>query len=130
MTDARTLMLDLKIALSTEIIEHFDFEEKELFPILEREGYADMVEILQSDHDLIRSLARQVSVVIEKIAWGSRPLDKSDWEILFRQGNVLITELSGHVEKEEAGMLPALDQVLDSESSEQMMREHQKSGTR
>lgn len=94
-------------SLAEEIARHFDFEERELFPRLEASGEGDIAGLLREEHATIRSAARRF---IELAKEGS--LEKETRAL----GLELAERLVSHVQKEEMSMLPALEDLLDSET--------------
>ena len=96
-------------ALERELATHFELEEKELFPRLAAAGDADIGELLTEEHGVIREagqrfieLARRGSTLREL-----RPL-----------GLELAERIFAHVHKEELGLVPLLEDVLDDEADE------------
>lgn len=124
-TDVAKLLRDLKCVLETETVNHFAIEERELFPLMESEGYGDLVGILLDDHKVILDLVSHVQPVIVKALSGGGPLTADEWGTFFRQGNALVTELTAHAEKEEAGFVPALEEILDEMQDQEILRRYQ-----
>ncbi len=111
--ESAKLLSDLKCGLETETTNHFAIEERELFPLMESEGYGDLVEILLEDHKVIVDLVAQIKPVIVRALSGTGPLTQAEWRTFLTQGNALVTELTNHAEKEEAGFVPTLEEILD-----------------
>ena len=104
-----TLMKRAAAALEHELATHFELEEKELFPRLAAAGDADIGELLTEEHGMIREAGRRF---IELARGGStlrelRPL-----------GLELAERIFAHVHKEELGLVPLLEDVLDDEADE------------
>ena len=59
---------DLKAAVHSEITEHFAFEEKALFPILEEAGADDMTGILKDEHKVLLPLGRRLADLADAAA--------------------------------------------------------------
>ncbi|MBI4532366.1 MAG: hemerythrin domain-containing protein [Candidatus Melainabacteria bacterium] len=123
--DAARIVADLKCALESNIPNHFAIEEQELFPIMVQEGYGDLIEVLLEDHKIIVELIEQIRPVVLKIFSSSVPLPQSNWEMFYRQGNALITELPAHAAKEDAGLMPALEECLDEVQAQEIYNHYQ-----
>lgn len=120
---AGKLLSDLHAAFATEIPRHFAVEEDELFPVLEASGLADLVAILLDDHRLIMSIIGTIKPILDK-AQTIRQLSEAEWQTLFRQGDALVTELSAHAEKEEAALVPELEEALGKEQADEIYRRY------
>ena len=123
--EARKIVSDLKCALESNIPNHFAIEEQELFPIMDGAGYGELVEILLEDHKVILGLVGQVKCIVLKIHSSSAPLTQGDWEMLYRQGSALVTELMAHAAKEDAGLMPAIEEVLNEQEAEEIYKRYQ-----
>lgn len=111
--EARRIMSDLKGALVAEIPNHFAIEELELFPLYGQDGAEEMVDMLLSDHEVILALAKEIQPLVEKTLSRPEDFNQQDWETLRAKGNVFVTELSAHADKEEFGFVPAMDELMD-----------------
>jgi hemerythrin-like domain-containing protein len=107
------LLRELHVALEFEIAEHFDIEERALFPLLIEAGAGDLVGILDEEHKAIRAIASPVIELLRKFRNAS--LNAADWRSLRTLGLELCERLDAHAHKEEIAMLPALETVLDDE---------------
>ena len=122
---ARRLMTELKGALAGEIPNHFAIEELELFPLYLEEGGEEMVEMLLADHRLILELLREILPLVAKTLSTPGPLEPQEWETLRTQGNVFVTELCAHADKEEFGFVPAVDEFLDPATAARILNRFQ-----
>ena len=104
------LLRDIRHAVAREIGPHFRFEEEYLFPRLADAGATELVALLTEEHAQILPLAESLA---DLAARGPAP---DRWRTFATTGAALATALAAHVEKEEAGMLPALDELLDAEA--------------
>ena len=105
---------DLATAIDGEISDHFAFEEEQLFTRLNAGGYAGMTDILMAEHEIILPMGRRVSEIARA---ARRNGFTSDGWTGFRQLlGEFIQRLSSHIQKEEMGMLPALDDILDQDT--------------
>lgn len=102
-------------SLAEEIDRHFTFEEVELFPRLAAAGEGDIAGLLQEEHETIRAGARQFIALAREdpLHSGLKPL-----------GLELAERLVGHVQKEEMSMLPALEDLLDESTDEQLASQY------
>jgi hemerythrin-like domain-containing protein len=105
------LLNELVTAIEKEIDGHFRFEEIHLFPELEAAGEADFVTALQEDHDALRPLAEKVSRLAQRAL--NSGLSSDDWRQFRQLGAVYAQDLMAHAEREEAAMLPMLEECLD-----------------
>ena len=98
-------------ALEREIAQHFDFEEKALFPRLAAAGEGDLGELLAEEHVAINAASRRfIHLVRTDPAHAElRPLALELAERFF-----------AHVQKEEMSLLPALDDLLDEEADQEL----------
>lgn len=104
------LARDLTATLAVEIAGHFRFEEEELFPALAARGEADIGELMTEEHktiapvsDRIAELTRNPDVTVEA------------WIEFHRLGGELVERLASHIQKEEMGLVPLLEELLDAE---------------
>jgi DUF438 domain-containing protein len=107
------LLGSVRTALRTEVERHFDFEERDLFPILEDSGEGDLVALLEEEHATVRASAAAVLPLLDTAR--DRALSAAEWQRLRTHGLALAESLSAHAQKEEMSMLPALEDVLDEE---------------
>lgn len=112
--EAARLLKDLIAAVETEIGVHFAFEEEAAFPLLAASGGGEMVELLTGEHGEILPLARRL-VALAKPA-REAGFSAESWSEFHAAGGELIMRLVAHVEKEERGFLPALDEALDEDT--------------
>lgn len=108
------LLRDIQQAVVREIGPHFRFEEEFLFPRLQAAGEDEMAALLAEEHARILPLALHLA---ELAGQGSgQGLTPDRWRDFAAAGAAFAEALAAHVEKEEAGMLPALDDLLDVEA--------------
>jgi hemerythrin-like domain-containing protein len=112
------LMKDLIFTVETEIGSHFSFEEDLVFPILSSAGDGEMVELLSSEHGAILPLARR----LVELARAARDagFGAAAWSEFHVAGAELIERLVSHIQKEEMGLLPQLDDLLDESADQQL----------
>jgi hemerythrin-like domain-containing protein len=96
-------------ALERELATHFELEEKELFPRLAAAGEGDIGELLTEEHAVIREAGRRFI----ELARGGGTLRE-----LRPLGLELAERIFAHVHKEELGLVPLVEDVLDDEADE------------
>jgi hemerythrin-like domain-containing protein len=101
----------LTAAIAGEIANHFRFEEEELFPVLAARGEGDIGTLLAEEHGVILPLARRVVELAQVPA-----MTAQTWAELHRRGGELVERLSSHIEKEEMGLVPLVEHLLDEEA--------------
>jgi iron-sulfur cluster repair protein YtfE (RIC family) len=105
------LLKDLIFIVQTEIGTHFTFEEELIFPVLAEAGDRDMVELLVDEHAAILPLARRLVELAKQGRAGGFAAEA--WREFHQIGAELVERLVSHIQKEEMGLLPALDDLLD-----------------
>lgn len=111
--DVAPLLKELRRAIETEIVPHFAFEEECLFPRFPDAGDNEMEAVLVAEHRIILPLAKHLA----ELATRAREAGfKGDlWADFHTTGAELIERLNAHILKEEMGLLPALDDLLDDD---------------
>ena len=125
-THASKLLNDLRTTFGSALPRHFAIEEDELFPLLEGAGLWQLVEILQEDHRLIKKLIGTVKPLLDKAQKNGR-LTEQEWQRMWREGDALVTELSDHAEREEIGLMPELEEILEDEQADEIYRRYRAS---
>jgi hemerythrin-like domain-containing protein len=108
------LLGDLSAAVEGEIKAHFAFEEEELFPRLDDGGPSGMTSILLEEHEVILPAGEKLS----EIAKAARQdgFTPESWETFARIGLDFAERLNGHIDKEEMGMIAAIESVIDEDT--------------
>ena len=107
---AARILGDFAAAMDGEIATHFEFEESGLFPPLDEMGASTMVEILSEEHLVILPLGRRLADLARR---GPGAFDAQTWREFRPLASELIERLASHIQKEEMGMLPSLEEALD-----------------
>lgn len=118
--DTRMLLGDLKAAVNSEITSHFAFEEDALFPIMTEAGADDMSRILKDDHAVLLPLGMRLAELAG--AAGQAGFTADSWAEFRRASGEFIDGLRGHIDKEEMGLVPALEEVLDEDQDDELIR--------
>ena len=123
----RALLADLSAAMKNEITNHFGFEEEHLFSRIQALGDTPMLTILMDEHDTIRPLALQVTEAEENAREAG--FTAEDWATFHDLGFELIERETFHIQKEEMGFLPLLDQIVSPEEDEPLSKSYLESKT-
>jgi hemerythrin-like domain-containing protein len=116
---AAKILGDMIAIMEEEIGTHFGFEEEHLFPIFAEHADMGIPMMLKGEHDAIRPLARKL-VDIAKGARKAGAFAPEAWSELYYAGMEMVEREVFHVQKEEMGFLPALDQMLDDGAAAQL----------
>jgi hemerythrin-like domain-containing protein len=105
-------------AVEHEIVRHFGFEEREIFPRMEEAGEGDMASLLAEEHDAIRTVAGEMLPLLREAVRDA--LDDAGW-IRLRRGALEFSErLRTHIDKETLALLPLLEDLLDEETDREL----------
>lgn len=108
----------LAAAVEGEVAGHFALEELGLFPLLEAAGEGAFGEALAEEHRVILPLGRRLAGLARA---GLRDgFDASAWREFRRLGLDFAARLTEHAEKEEIGLLPVLDEILEDEDDNRL----------
>ncbi len=119
---------DFAAALGDDIAHHYEFEETHLFPRFADGADPAIAEMLRQEHELIRPLAgRVVAAVAAARADG---FTAASWAEFHAEAGEVAEREVFHIQKEEMGFLPALDQILqpDEDGPLQMAYAEMKGG--
>ncbi len=115
----RMLLSDLKAAVHSEITEHFAFEEKALFPILEDAGADDMTGILKGEHTVLLPLGQRLADLAGTAS--GEGFTGESWTEFRTVAGEFVDGLRGHIDKEEMGLVPALEDILDEDQDMELI---------
>ena len=108
------LLKVLSRAIEAEIYPHFAFEEEFLFTKFAERGDNEMGDFLIAEHRAMLPLAKRL---VELIAGARAAGFTSDsWAEFHATAAELVKGLMSHIQKEEMGLLPALDNLLDEDA--------------
>jgi iron-sulfur cluster repair protein YtfE (RIC family) len=111
--EVASLLKDLIRAIDAEIGTHFAFEEEFVFPRLAAAGDSEMGAVLIDEHKAILPLAKRLVEAAQRARAGG--FSGALWAEFHGTGAELVERLVSHIQKEEMGLLPALDDLLDDE---------------
>lgn len=123
-TDVQQMMHDLQFSFESEIPNHFAIEEEELFPLLVENGLGDLVSLFLAEHRIILGLIEKMTPIVSQAATEGM-VGNEDWTTLFENGDLLVSALSMHAEKEESGLVPAIDQMINQTEADRIFRRYQ-----
>ncbi len=105
------LLTDVSAVMQSEITSHFAFEEEHLFPLIEEIGETMILSILRNEHDTIRPLAVRITEAVKKSREDG--LNQDSWAEFYDLAMELCERETFHIQKEEMGFLPLLDQIIE-----------------
>ncbi len=104
--------------IEQDIGRHFDFEERELFPLLADAGEGDIAGLLEEEHVAIRAVAGELLPLARTAAAGN--LGDDGWEALKRGALEMVERQVAHIQKETMALLPMLDDLLDEDTDRKL----------
>lgn len=112
------ILVDLIGNTDTQINQHFVFEETFLFPKMAEFGEADIGSFLASEHQAIRETGTSVI----KLARAAREngFSADSWRQFHDVAGELIEWVVGHVQKEEMGLLPLIEDLFDEKADSEL----------
>lgn len=117
--EAASLLSDVVANMLDEADNHFAFEEGHLFPRFSAVAEPGIPAMLQAEHEAIRPLARRLAELAG--ARGEQGFPADIWREFHRVGRELIEREVFHIQKEEMGFLPAMDQILGSDEAAELV---------
>jgi len=108
------LLGEFSAAVEGEIKAHFAFEEEQLFPRLDEGAPSGMTSILLEEHEVILPAGERLSEIAKAARGGG--FTKESWEEFARIGLEFAERLRGHIDKEEMGMIAAIESVIDEDT--------------
>jgi hemerythrin-like domain-containing protein len=109
-SQVRNFLGDLKVTIEGEVTNHFQFEEEDLFPILNSEGDGDMSDLLAEDHKVILPLGIELVTIIKEVQTSG--FNAESWQKFKQYGSEFADRLTDHASKEEIGLVPLIDDLL------------------
>jgi DUF438 domain-containing protein len=112
------LLGDVEAVLHEEISHHYSFEEGHLFPLFAQFGDDGITQMLLGEHEIIRPLAGELAE-LAKIG-RKEGFTPETWDVFREKGQELVEREVFHIQKEEMGFLPGLDQIIDSDQDSEL----------
>jgi iron-sulfur cluster repair protein YtfE (RIC family) len=97
-----------------DVRRHFDFEERELFPLLAAAGDGDITVLLAEEHIALRAAAAEVLPLA--LAAEAGTLDVAGWKALQAGSLEMVERLVAHIQKETRALVPTLEDLLDDDT--------------
>ncbi len=119
--DAETLDVlgKLETLLKIEISNHYNFEESQLFTRFATMGGEGIAMMLKDEHDTIRPLAVRITELT--VGGPAEVITVDAWREFHELGTELAEREIFHVQKEEMGFLPGLQQFLDPSEDQELV---------
>lgn len=114
----RRLLAELVASVESQSAHHFAFEEEHLFPRLAAQGEADIGRFLAGEHEAIRHIGAAVAAIARSAERDG--FSEESWGEFRRLGLELIERTIFHIQKEEMGLLPMVEQLLDGDEDSQL----------
>ncbi len=108
--DTAALLEELATTLGEDVTYHYAFEETHLFPRFGQAFDPGIPEMLCQEHELIRPLAEHL---VAAAAAKESGFDTPGWSQFHAAGRELVEREVFHIQKEEMGLLPGLDRILE-----------------
>ena len=118
--EAKAVLAELANVLDNEVGNHFSFEEEHLFPRFIEVAGEGIPSMLRDEHEAIRPLAQRLTDLARDSS--AEGFSATSWAEFQHQGRQLIEREVFHLQKEEMGFLPALDQVLSSDDDTALLK--------
>lgn len=110
-TRVKSILEELVNVMKNEISNHYAFEEEHLFPRFSRLADSGIPMMLKGEHDAIRPLAKRITELAHAAL--TPGFTAETWREFHSFGMELVEREVFHVQKEEMGFLPGLQQMLD-----------------
>jgi hemerythrin-like domain-containing protein len=120
------LLADLTAGLETEVWRHFDFEESSLFAYLEEGGDQAIRAHLLEEHAVIRPIGTDLARLAREAA--AQGFDAARWSAFRRLGQDFCQRILAHVQKEEAALLPLIQEAMDADTEARLYQEYVENG--
>jgi len=118
----KELLSELATAAAAEVGRHFDFEERGLFSYLDTIGEKVIGADLTEEHAVIRPLVARLTEAARQAA--AQGFDEASWSEFRRLGMELCERLPGHIQKEEAALLPLIQDNMDAETEARLYQDY------
>ncbi len=109
-------------AIDHEVRDHFAFEEDELFTRLEEDGESGIVDLLLEEHKIMLPIGQQISASAKAAL--TVGFSEEGWSEFRAMAGEFIEHLQAHILKEDAALLPLVDDLLDPETDMQLAESH------
>jgi hemerythrin-like domain-containing protein len=120
--DVSKLLGDVSALIDVDLKIHFAFEEDRLFPLLADEGETSMGDLLIDDHKEITPIGLSLGEATKTARANGFTFES--WDNYRKLGSEFVERLLSHIEKEEVGLGPMLEDLLDEEQDRELSMEY------
>ncbi|MDH5748076.1 MAG: hemerythrin domain-containing protein [Rhodospirillales bacterium] len=111
--ETASLLADVATALGGDVTHHYEFEETHLFPRFTEFADPGIPNMLRQEHEIIRPLAGRLNALIREAK--DSGFSAEAWAEFHATAAEAVEREIFHIQKEEMGFLPALDQILEED---------------
>jgi hemerythrin-like domain-containing protein len=115
------LLKDLAGA-EAEVVRHFAFEERQLFPYLDAIGDSAIGAHLTAEHAVLLPLWARLAARARQIS--AHGLDEEKWNEFRQLADELCEPMRAHAQKEDMALLPLLEESMDGETEVRLYQEY------
>lgn len=115
---------DLAASMKNEIGHHYALEEGHLFPLFSQRMDPGIPMMLKSEHEAIRPVAESITEVAEEAL--NSGFTEATWTRFHALGMELVEREIFHVQKEEMGFLPNLEQLISPTEDDDLVAAYEK----
>jgi len=112
------LLREVVGSVEAEIKSHFAFEEESLFPRLEEMGDSGIGELLTEEHHVLLPIGEEL-VALARAA-REQGFSAESWTEFRRLAGEFAERMIAHIQKEEMGLLPVLDDIIDEDQDAEL----------
>lgn len=112
--EAAGLLRDLASAIDNDTLRHFDFEESHLFNLFQSVGDQLIGDHLTEEHAFMRPLGEKLAALARAAQHDG--FDPARWREFQKVSAEFVQRMLIHVQKEEAALLPLIDDTMGSET--------------
>jgi hemerythrin-like domain-containing protein len=105
---------------------HFDFEESSLFAYLQDGGEPVIRAHLLEEHAVIRPIGTGLTKLAREAT--AQGFDAARWTAFRRLGQDFCQRILAHVQKEEAALLPLIQEAMDADTEARLYQEYVENG--
>ena len=116
--EVSNLLRDIVGSVEAEIKSHFAFEEESLFPRLEEMGDAGIGELLTEEHHVLLPIGERLVALARAARQDGFSNDR--WAEFRRLSGEFVERMIAHIQKEEMGLLPILDDIIDEDQDAEL----------